>query len=388
MSKILFKGHIVYPDHVSESPELIAVEGGTITFVGRSEEFHCSGDYTVYDFGTAYVCPGFVDLHVHGSGGADVMDGTPEALHTIAEALARGGTTSFLAATMSAPKGSIEDALNNVADATRQISGGARILGAHLEGPFLNREKRGAQKEECLRPLDTNEFEAYLNAAKGTLKMITLAPELPGAIDLIKYAKARGLVVSMGHTAASFDQVREACRAGLSHVTHMFNAMSSMHHRDPGAVGAALGLDELVVDIIPDGYHIHPEIIKIAVQAKGVDNVCAITDCIRAGCMDDGEYGLGGQRVHVRAGTACLQDGTLAGSTLSMSRAVKMLVETVGLSIGEAVKMAATNPARILGFGSKGRLRPAMDADITVVDRNFGVLMTMVGGQVVYSRGE
>lgn len=384
MEKVLFKGHIVYPDRVSERPEFIAVEGGTITFVGQVKDFGAYGGYIVRDFGSAYICPGFIDLHVHGSGGADVMDGTNEALETISLSLARGGTTSFLAATMSASREDIARTLGCIADTIKNGVAGAGIAGAHLEGPFLHPEKKGAQKEVHLRPPDLDEFRDYAVAARGTLKMITIAPELTGAIDLIKAARSLGLVAAIGHSAASAGQVREACRAGLGHATHLFNAMSGMHHRQPGTAGAALSMEELTVDIIPDGHHVHPDVIKIAVRAKGIDNVCAISDCNRAGQMADGEYDLGGQVVRVSDGIARLDDGTIAGSTVSMSRAVQVLIDAVGLAVQDAVKMASANPARVLGLGTKGRLLPGMDADITVLDRKFAVLMTMAGGRVVY----
>jgi len=383
--KVLLKGYIVSSRTISAGKAL-EVEGGLITRTGENGSFFPGGEHQIYDFGPNYICPGFIDLHVHGSGGADVMDGTYQDMERMSRTLALGGTTSFLATTMSASREKLAAAVRNAAESRKKATGGAQLVGVHLEGPFLNPMQKGSHLEENLRMPDKDELGEYINAGSGAVKMITLAPELPGALDVIQYASCQGIIVSLGHSTASITQVEEACRAGLSHVTHAFNAMTGFHHRDPGTTGAIMAMKQLTADIIPDGHHVHPSVMKILVHAKGVDKVCAITDCIRAGGIGDGIFELGGQEVIVKNGVARLVDGTISGSIISMSEAVKTLVERAGLTLAEAVQTASANPARILGLNSKGLLEPGMDADIVVLDRNFRVLMTMVEGKIVYQR--
>lgn len=383
--RILLKGHIVSPEGDFDGRGLVEITGGTITFVGEGGTSMLMGQkHRIYDFGPNYICPGLIDLHIHGSGGCDVMDATSEALNRISCLLAQGGATSFLATLMSAPHQELTEAIRNIAKVMQKGTDGAQILGAHLEGPFLNAGKRGAHKEENLRLPNINKLKDYIDAGNGSLKMITLAPELLGAAVVIEYAKSRGLLVSLGHSDASITQVYEACEAGLSHVTHAFNAMAKLHHRDPGTTGAILSMKKLTVDIIPDGNHVHPVVIKILVCAKGVDSVCAISDCTRAGQMGDGVFELGGQKITVKQGISHLEDGTLSGSVINMAQGLRILVEKVGVSLPEAVQMASTNPARILGLQSKGALKLGYDADIVIFDRRLDVLMTMVAGKIVH----
>ena len=383
--KILIKGNIVFPGEVFPRPGLLEIADGVISHTGERGSSVPGAGYRVYNFGDSYVCPGFIDMHVHGAGGADVMDSTPESLSLMARVLAEGGTTAFLGTTMSAPRQELVQAVANAAAVMLKETGGARLIGIHLEGPFLNPEKKGAHIGANLRPPGIAELNEYIEAGGGMVRMMTIAPELPGAIEVIRYAVSLGMVVSLGHSAATITQVHEAYAAGLSHVTHAFNAMGAFHHRDPGTIGAILSMRELTVDIIPDGFHVHPAVIKALVLAKGTDRVAAISDCSRAGQMTDGIYELGGQKVTMKDGVVRLADGTLSGSTISMAGGVKVLVEEVGLSIGEAIQMASANPAVFLGLRSKGTLAPGKDADITVLDRNYRVLMTMVGGKIVVS---
>ncbi len=382
--KIFLKGHIVSPLYSSQGIDVLEIEHGVITHLGESGSLFPGSGHKIYDFGSSYICPGFIDIHVHGAGGADVMDRTGDMLNWMSKVLAEGGTTSFLATTMSVPRQKLAETVNSITYAKFRGTSGAQIIGVHLEGPFLNPGKKGAHLESNLRLPDVNELREYIDAGGGAVRMVTLAPELPGALDVIKYAASRGFIVSLGHSVASITQVDEAIRAGLSHVTHAFNAMAGIHHRDPGTTGAIMSMRELTADVIPDGLHVHPAVIKILVKAKGIDRVCAITDCIRAGQMGDGVFELGGQKVNVRDGVARLDDGTIAGSTISMAQAVENLVEKVGLSLPEAVQLASVNPARLLGLHSKGALLPGRDADIVVLDHGYRVLMTIVAGRVVY----
>lgn len=379
----MLKGRIVTPDNKLPEEGFVEIEGETISAVGFGGTEGAGESGEICDFGPAYICPGFIDMHVHGSGGSDVMDGTGEGLENISRSLAAGGTTAFLATTMSAPLERLTQIIKVVREASHEEAVGARILGVHLEGPFLNPEQKGAQKLEYLRSPSLQEVKEYVQSGGDIVKMLTLAPELPGSKEVIEYAKSRGIVVSLGHSQAGFDEVSEAVKSGLSHVTHTFNAMGGLHHREVGTAGAVLGLDGLSADIIPDGVHVAPLIIKILLKVKGIANVCAVTDCIRAGRMGEGAFDLGGQPLTVKDSVSRLENGTISGSVISMNEGLKVLVTRAGLSIGEAVMMAAENPARILGLKSKGVLRPDMDADITVLDEEFNVIMTLVGGKVV-----
>lgn len=382
--KLVLKGRIVTPDNSLPMDGFVEVEGETITAVCHDRSGVTGESAEILDFGPAYICPGFIDLHVHGSGGSDVMDGTGESLDTISRSLAGGGTTAFLATTMSAPFEKLAEVIRVVREASKKEAVGARILGVHLEGPFLNPEQKGAQRLEYLRMPSLQEVKEYVNIGAGTVKMMTLAPELPGSKQVIEYLKSGGIVVSLGHSQATVKEVSEASNSGLGHATHTFNAMGRLQHREVGTAGAVLGLDDITADIIPDGVHIAPIVIKILLKAKGAANVCAITDCIRAGGLGEGVFELGGQTVFVKKGVARLVDGTLSGSVVSMNEGIKVLVTQVGLSLSEAVRLASENPARVLGLKSKGALRSGMDADITVLDKEFKVIMTVVEGKIIF----
>ncbi|MDT3700444.1 MAG: N-acetylglucosamine-6-phosphate deacetylase [Thermincola sp.] len=382
--RIILKGRLVTPNDVSSSGDVIAIEGDSISFIGGFDSRLAGSDNQVFDFESSYICPGFIDMHIHGYAGADVMDCTVESLDRVSWELAQRGTTSFLATTMSAPSAQLVRAIGNIRDTKQQGTRGAQLLGCHLEGPFLNPGKKGAQKAGFLRLPSTTELQDYLDAGRGCIRMITMAPELAGAFEVIKMAGQMGIIVSLGHSEASLPQVAEACEAGLGHVTHVFNAMDGLHHRDPGTTGAVLSMPSLSVDVIPDGFHVHPSVIKILIQSKGINRVSAISDCIRAGGLGDGEYELGGQRVLVKNGFANLADGTLAGSTITLSEGLKVLVEKVGLSLAEAVKMVSLNPARTLGLTDRGVLERGKRADIVVLDTHLNVLMTIIAGRIVY----
>jgi N-acetylglucosamine-6-phosphate deacetylase len=267
--------------------------------------------------------------------------------------------------------------------AQQKGASGAQLLGCHLEGPFLNLGMKGAQKAEYIRLPNIIELREYINAGNGCIKMMSMAPELMGALEVIKIAREKGIVVSLAHSDASITEVEEASRAGLDHVTHAFNAMAGLHHRDPGTAGAILSMKQLTVDVIPDGYHVHPSVVKILVRSKGVEQVSAISDCIKAGGLGDGEYEAGGQKVIVKNGMAHLADGTLAGSTITLAEGVKVMVEKVGISLEEAIRMVSVNPARILGLYDRGALEYGKRADIVVLDHHFNVLMTIVEGKIV-----
>ncbi|NHM32382.1 N-acetylglucosamine-6-phosphate deacetylase [Neobacillus terrae] len=337
------------------------------------------------------VVPGFIDLHIHGAAGADTMDATPEALKTIAEALAKEGTTSFLATTITQEKMNIEKALENAGNYIQEnnLTGRAEVLGIHLEGPFINEKRAGAQPREYILKPNLDLFRHWQELAGGNIKQVTIAPELENGLKLIGYFKQNGVIASIGHTDAVYEEMEAAVNAGARQVTHLFNGMRGMHHREPGTAGTALLFKELMIEVIADGIHVHPKMVKLALSAKGADGTLLITDSMRAKCLKNGVYDLGGQDVHVADGKALLEDGTLAGSILKMNEAVKNIAKFTEMTLTEAVQLASTNPARQLGvLDRKGSIAAGKDADITVLNDQFEVELTLCRGEIAFKKEE
>jgi N-acetylglucosamine-6-phosphate deacetylase len=333
-----------------------------------------------------HLVPGFIDLHVHGAQNSDVMDATVDALTTISQVLAKEGTTGFLATTMTAPPEKIEQALIVVQD-TMQIQQlqGASILGAHLEGPFISANKAGAQSKEMILPLDIKYLKRWQKITNNTIKLVTLAPELPGGIEFIHYLKQQNIIASIGHSDATYQEALAGIEAGCSYTTHIFNAMRGIHQREPGAVTAALLSDKISTELIVDGIHLHPAIVELILKLKGKEKMILVTDAMRAKCLCDGSYDLGGQSVSVKEGIARLPNGMLAGSVLRMSEALQNVLKFTGCTLLDAIKMAAENPAKMLGlFSKKGSIAVGKDADLVVLDAEYEVAATICGGRVVY----
>jgi N-acetylglucosamine-6-phosphate deacetylase len=337
----------------------------------------------------ALVVPGFVDIHVHGGGGADFMDGSVDAVRTVARTHAQFGTTSLLATTLTASQAEVDSAIRAILEVMRAPGPDeARICGIHLEGPYICKARKGAQPEKFIRLPDIEELRHWQELSDGNLKKITLAPELPGAIELITAVVSMGIKASIGHTNADFDTVEKAISAGANQGTHLFNAMSAMTHRAPGAVGALLENDGVLCELICDGVHVAPEVVKVAVRAKGVDGVVLITDAMSGTSMPDGEYVLGGQKVIVQTGAAKFIDGTLAGSVLTMDRAFFNVSRYASVLVEMASKMASLNAARAIGLERrKGTIEKGKDADFVIIDPiSREVIRTIVMGQTVYFR--
>ena len=381
-------GDIVTPDGVLESGALTIADDGTVAEVGaRSTVPPRSGDI---DAGGLLVLPGFADVHVHGGGGADFMHGTPDAVRQIARTHARHGTTSLLATTLTASRADTDAA---IVAAHAVISAGpgdgeARVLGIHLEGPYICSAKRGAQPQEFVRPPDAEELAHWLALSGGSVRRITLAPELPGAEAVIRLAHARGVTVSLGHTNATAAEAEAAIGWGAAATTHLFNAMPPLHHREPGAAGAALARPEIACEIIADGVHLHPLIVALIVAAKGPLGATLITDAMEGAGMPDGKYALGGQTVRVQNGIAAFADGTLAGSVLTMNRAFVNVRRFAGVTLPDAARLSSGNALRQLGLSDTlGTLAPGMTADIAIVHPNTGeVFWTLVNGKAAYQR--
>mgnify|MGYP001638365328 CR=1 FL=1 len=334
----------------------------------------------------AMVFPGFIDEHIHGAGGADAMDGTLSALKTIADTIAGEGTTTFLATTMTQSRENILAAMKAVKEYREAApETGARLLGVHLEGPFIAAAHKGAQPLEYIVKPNIDVFDEYNAASGNAIKIVTLAPEEEGAQPLVAHLKELGVVPSIGHTGAKCADIQNAVKAGAENVTHTYNAQSPLHHREIGTVGSALLYDELNAELIADTIHVSVPAIQLLVKCKPKEKLTLITDAIRAKGLADGESELGGQVVIVKNGEARLKDGTLAGSVLRMNRAVQNLVEKAGVPLLQAVDCATINPARSLGIdGEAGSIRVGKRADFVVLDDKFDVLYTVRDGKIVY----
>ncbi|WP_026583522.1 N-acetylglucosamine-6-phosphate deacetylase [Bacillus sp. J33] len=391
MSRLLLKNAKIILENDLLDSGFILIENEKIIKVGSMDELppadqaaeviELSPDQTI--------SPGFIDVHIHGAGGADTMDATPEALATMAEVLPAEGTTSFLATTITQEKEKIEAALANAAlyQKEQNSRGRAEVVGIHLEGPFINETRAGAQPKNHILDPDIELFKRWQAAANHTIKLITLAPEKANGYEFIRYLRENGVVASIGHSDAIFTEMEKAVEAGATQVTHLFNGMRGLHHREPGVAGAALLLKELIVEMIADGIHVRPEMIKLALNAKGPDGMILITDSMRAKCLKNGHYDLGGQDVTVENGQALLADGTLAGSILKMKDSIKNMIDFTDITLMEAVRLASSNPARQLNIcDRKGSISEGKDADLVVLDENLEVAMTFCRGVKAFER--
>lgn len=385
-------GDLVLPDRVVSEGALV-LEGSRIAAV-ETRQVDTAGA-TIADCHGCYVVPGFVDVHVHGVDGADTLDG-PGAVAAIAARLPRYGVTAFCPTTVACPPQELDAFLRQVA-AARVERKGARVLPSHLESNFINPDYAGAQPRTCLRiPESRQEADGAFTArdildaiaaSRHDVGIVTLAPELPGAIDLIRSLTRAGHRVSLGHSAADLDTAIAAIEAGACHATHLFNRMPPLAHRAPGLAGAVLAREDVAAELICDGVHVHPAMCTVAVRAKGTRGIMAITDgTAGSGLAHGASARLGGRPIHVRAGAAFLEDGTLAGSTLTMDRAFRTLVTAIGVSVVDAAAMCSTTPARELRLTGLGVLAAGATADVAVLDRSFHVVRTFIDGVEVWNR--
>jgi N-acetylglucosamine-6-phosphate deacetylase len=364
-------------------PGSVLVEGGKVVALNE-----CPPGVQSIDLGGASLGPGLIDLHTHGADGVDVTDAWAaggEAISRMARFFARHGVTAFMPTAATAPWEVTERAVGEIREAMALPPRGARVLGVHLEGPFLNPDRLGAQSpDDCAAP-SAESIARLIALVQGLPCIVTLAPEMEGGYEAIGVLVEAGVVVSLGHSVASFDQAQAAFAAGATQVTHLFNGMPPMHHRAPGLVGAALTTGGVRVELIADGVHLHPATVRLALAAKGVDGVLLVTDSMAATGCADGEYRLGPMEVIVRGGEARLASGALAGSTLTLERGVWNVARWTDAGLGGAWRMASLNPARQLGLDDRlGRLRPGYDADLTALDADGNVVLTLVGGELVY----
>lgn len=342
-------------------------------------------DAPAWELNRAFVLPGFIDIHTHGAKGVDVNSASPEDLVRLAAEYAAFGVTGFLPTVACDSPEAMKRAVKNIVLASRLKGRGAKILGIHLEGPFLSQEFRGSLPDRYLRLPDLALFDSYFDAAAGLLRIITLAPELPKSAELIRHAVKMGVKVSMGHSGANYEQAAEAVGAGVSSTTHTFNGMRLFHQHRPAIMGAALESD-VYCEAICDGRHLHPGAVRLLLKAKGSGRVIAVTDSIMAAGMPDGPYRLGCQDIVVTGGDAQLADGSSrAGSTLTMIQALHNLLAFTGCTLQQASAMLSGNPASLLGIENcKGRLAPGMDADFLVLDSSLSLTCCVSEGRRLF----
>ncbi|WP_324717300.1 N-acetylglucosamine-6-phosphate deacetylase [Carboxydochorda subterranea] len=407
-------GTLIHPLRPAVPDGAVVIRGDTIVYAGPMAELDAAvpPDATRVDASGGYVVPGWVDVHVHGGGGADTMDASPEGLRRMTLAHAAAGTTALLCTTVTASLEQTVEAERAVAEAYRmqrrwwkqapgsQVTGpgdpeawGARIAGIHLEGPYLNPERKGAQNPAYMRDPDLAELQRMLDASKAAdgevlLRLVTMAPERAGSEAAIRWLAAHGVQVAVGHSAAEGEVLERAIEAGAGQVTHLFNGMAPFHHRTPGLAGAALADERLVAQLIADGVHVHPVALKVAYRARGARGIALITDALAPMGLGEGRFRLGDFEVVVKDGACRLPDGTLAGSILGLGQAVQHMVRWAGATLADAVAMASWTPALSVGLGGElGSLRPGARGDVAVLDAgSLEVRTTIVAGHVVYQR--
>lgn len=375
--KCILNGRVVLPDCVVT--DVAVIFDKKIEAIVPASEIN-PADYEVIDAKGNLVAPGLVDIHIHGYLGEDASDGKPEGLKIMAAGIAKNGVTSWCPTTMTIAKEDILKAFDTARTVKAETECyGAKILGINCEGPFINPSKKGAQPGEYILPPDGD----FIIANADILKLFTVAPEMPGALEGIKKVYEDGRVlVSMGHTGASFEEANAGIEAGVRHTTHLFNAMTALQHRNPGVVGAALSNECVSCEMIADTFHVNAGLYKLVAKAKG-DKLCLITDCMRAGGMEDGDYTLGGQHV-IKTGIECLlEDGTIAGSVLELNAAVRNLKNHTELSLPEVFACASLNPAKAVGEADNiGSLEVGKCADIIICDDEINVISTIIDGSV------
>ena len=372
---------LITPTHAVEHPVLLIEDGKVLEIAPRTARAVPAG-VTALDFSDRTLAPGYIDLHIHGSAGYDVMSDKAEALPAVEQLLVRHGVTSYYPTTVTAPMDATLRALERLAVAIEpgaQRTARACPVGIHLEGPFISHARRGVHPSENLLRPTLAAFERFWQAARGRIRMMTIAPELDGALEVIAEASRRGVCVSLGHSDADLRTSERGIAAGARHATHTFNAMRPLNHRDPGILGAVLTDSRVSADIIADGVHLDPAIVHLFARAKGPEQTVLITAATAATGMPDGTYRLGSLEVEVRAGR-CTSDGKLAGSVLTMDRAVRNLAQFADWTLEQAVAAASLNPARIAGLSNKGALIAGADADFVVLNAAGEVERTFVGG--------
>ena len=379
--KSIVNGNVYTPDQVFASG-IVLIEAGRITEVGSADALAVPPGADVIDAAGMAVVPGFIDVHMHGLMGHDAMGAD---LAQVIRDLPTFGVTTFLATTLTLPRNETLASLETMAEVLDAPPTGAQCLGIHLEGPFLSPSRPGMATSDWFEPLTWESFQTFQRAARGHIRMLTFAPEAGDAMTCIPHLVEAGVVPVIGHSDATFEQVAQAAKLGLSHATHTFNAMRPLHHREPGVVGAVMYLDEIVAELIADGVHVHPVAMALLLRVKGVERVALVSDAAMLAGLPDGEYEWEHKPVYVQDGSCRLADGTLAGAHALLDTGVRNLVNQVDLPLEQALVPATRVPARVLGL-RKGCLAPGYDADIVLLDSDLQPALTLVRGEIAFER--
>ncbi len=387
MTILIWNAKLYTPNGII-SPGWLRIENRTITRLGSGQPPAAELEQAQESINAHqhHLLPGLIDLHIHGAMGYEFMDGQPQAVQEIAQFLVQHGVTSFLATTWAAPQAALLKTLDAIGNAYGQIRNGATLLGAYLEGPYMNPNRAGAQAIQFIR-LATDRQEAFSLINHEMVRVVSLAPELPENFWLIDTCVSRGITVAAGHTSATYQQMQVAVQHGVSLLTHCFNAMSPFHHREPGVVGAGMSMPELRCELIADNVHVHPVAQRILYQLRGCEGIVLVSDSIRVTGLPDGQYILDNRPVQVKQGKVSLLDGTLAGSGLTLDQALFNFTDAVGIPLEKSILSASLYPARVIGIAhQKGSLEPGKDADLFLMDDERKILFTMVEGKMVYRR--
>lgn len=382
--RIITNANIVTEREVIEGGHIV-LDGGTIRSIGRADAPVGGLSGETIDAQGGWVLPGFVDVHVHGGYGADFMDASRESLDTITKFHGGNGTTSIVATTLTGPREQLSKVLDAVSDYMAGDMPYAQVVGVHLEGPFINVKYKGAQNPAYIVPPQKDWLEQWVARHPGLIRQLSLAPETEGALELIAWLRQNGINVAAAHTDATYDQLIAAAEAGLNQAVHTFNAMTGLHHRNPGVVGAVLTDDRIRAEVIADGHHVHPACIRLLMRTKTDDNLMIITDAMSAAGLEDGIYDLGGLAVNVSGGVATLVEGnSLAGSTLTMIGALRYVTRHAGVTVPQASRYMSGNPARQLGiFERTGSLEVGKQADVLLVSPELELRRIWVRGQEI-----
>lgn len=368
----------------NEQTTSVLIKNGIIAQISESD-FDSSCNETLDAHGLI-LAPGLIDVHIQGAGGADILDATTEALEAISRTCARFGTTGFLATTVFKTDQDNQH-LSLAAEYVDKDLGGANLLGIHLEGPFISREKKGMILPACICPPSEQILNEILDITKGHLSMMTIAPELPGNMGIIQSLVDSGIIASFGHSNATYEQTLAGFDAGISHVTHLFNTMPSIHHRNPGPLIAIFETEKVTAQVITDGVHIHPAVLKFTYENLGPERTIPITDGMQAIGLGEGMFIYNGIEYESKSGAARYKDGTLIGTALGLSQMLEKLISFTGCSLETAIRMTTQNPARLLGIeNKKGSIAVGKDADLILLDDNFSVNTTIVAGKIVFQK--
>ncbi|WP_353894594.1 N-acetylglucosamine-6-phosphate deacetylase [Proteinivorax hydrogeniformans] len=382
---VIKNGKVITPYEVLCGVEVVIAKG-KITEIKATNDVDGTYDHVI-DAQGKFLAPGFIDIHNHGNSGFDFMKSSYEAIENIASFHLKNGVTSFLATTITAPKEDLLKAVksfkNYMIDTENKKDGLSQLLGVYLEGPYFAPNKKGAQPLKHLKKPQVKELTELLDVSGGMIKVVSLAPELDGATEVISFLKENGISPFAGHTDGSFEQTQAAISLGVIGATHLFNGMRGFTHREPGVAGAVLTDQRVMCELICDGIHVHPKAMELAYKLKGKNGIILVSDAMMAAGLPDGDYDLGGQKVIVKDKVARLEDGTLAGSTLTLSKAVANMVNMVNVPIHEAVGMATLNPAKVIGVAdNKGSIETGKDADLVLFDENIKITDVIVGGKI------